>query len=70
MLAMQGLQYRLGDFTVGIARAVQKPLEEFRGIILEVAYHPLHSAQAAEPVLQVGLRMLPTSVAWVGVLGV
>lgn len=53
----QGQRYRLGDFSVGIARAVQKPLEEFRGIILEVAYHPLSSQAAAEPALQVSFRV-------------
>ncbi len=50
---LQGLRYRLGDFSVAVARGVQKPLEEFRGIVVEVAYCPLSSSEAAAPVLQV-----------------
>ena len=37
VMQLQGLRYGIDDFSVGVARAVQKPLEEFRGIVLDVA---------------------------------
>lgn len=63
LAGLQGLQYRLGDFSVGLARAVQRPLGELRGVIVEVAYHPLSTLRDAEPVLQVGCW---GGVGWVG----
>ncbi|GAB4817817.1 hypothetical protein N2152v2_004863 [Parachlorella kessleri] len=51
-LQLEGLRYGIGDFSVSVARAIQKPLEEFRGIVLDVAYHPLDSLAAADPILQ------------------
>lgn len=52
---------------MSIARAVQKPLEEFRGLILEVAYRPLGAwGPGAEAVLQVGEWRGAVNAAWCG----
>lgn len=52
MLHLEGYSYTLGDFCVGVAQAVQKPLGELRGLVLDVAYTPISNIEAGEPLLQ------------------
>lgn len=42
---LQGFQYELGDFRVKAGRAVLAPVENLRGIIMEVEYMPVSSLE-------------------------
>ena len=54
-LQIEGLIYTLGDFNVRVGKAVTKPNEEFKGIMLDVEYLPVKVAALAELALTVSL---------------
>ena len=44
----------MGDFQVGLGRALLRPGETFLGVVVDIGYEPLSEIALAEPIIQVG----------------
>lgn len=54
----QGIEYVLGDFTVRVCRAILKPGEEVKGVMMDIEYMPATNTAAAHPALLVRCKFL------------
>lgn len=50
-LALKGSRYRAGDFNVALLRALHRPANHFRGIVVLIEYLPISSGSAARETL-------------------
>lgn len=44
----------MGDFQVGLGRALLRPGETFLGVVVDIGYKPLSELALAGPIIQVG----------------
>lgn len=57
LINSQGSHVQVGDFNVGISRAVLRPGEIFTGVVLDVGYAPLTSWTHGGAILEVSLSL-------------
>ncbi len=52
MLQYEGRAYMVGDFAVCVGKAIARPGEELKGLMVEVGYQPVQEPHLAQAALQ------------------
>lgn len=59
-LGCQGSEYQVGDFVVHLCRAILKPGDEVRGLMLDVRYIPDQNWQESQQALEASSSCIST----------
>ncbi|KAK9835292.1 hypothetical protein WJX84_007018 [Apatococcus fuscideae] len=54
----EGNVFVMGDFAIKLGRALQKPSDELKGLVVEVQYRPAMDLKAGRPILEAFMQIL------------